>query len=69
MIPEDKKDIVQSLVDSYADGSHSTQYDDIIQGKGRSLVVLLQYEVNPSSVFPVISSLFGPVVPLGLERH
>ncbi len=38
MISENKKDIIQSLVNSYASGSY---YDDIIRGKGQSLVILL----------------------------
>jgi hypothetical protein len=52
VIPEDKKHIIQSLVDSYADGSHSTQYDDIIRGKGQSLVILIARRATITGVHP-----------------
>jgi hypothetical protein len=34
VIPEDKKEIIQSLVENHATGSNGKPFDDIIHGKG-----------------------------------
>ena len=43
MIPDERKEIIQSLVERHTSGSNSIPFHDIIRGKGQSLVILLQY--------------------------
>ncbi|KAL9616324.1 MAG: hypothetical protein Q9160_008803 [Pyrenula sp. 1 TL-2023] len=46
VMPEDKKEILQSLVERQTTGLDQRPFDDIIRGKGQSLVILLQYEFS-----------------------
>ena len=43
VIPASQKEIVQSLVERHTNGSDDESFDDIIQGQGQNVVVLLQY--------------------------
>ena len=46
VIPEKKKDILQALVqETVADQAEI--FDDVIEGKGQGLIVLLQYVISP----------------------
>jgi len=51
VIPANQKDIVQSLVERHTNGSDDEKFDDIIQGKGQNVVVLLQYGSEPAWYF------------------
>ena len=42
-IPEDRKKLVRALAASHANGA---QFDDFVPGKGRGLIMLLQYELR-----------------------
>ena len=63
VIPQERKEIVQALVERYTssnttNGSNSSngiQFRDVIQGKGRSLVILLQYDSSLRSAHSTIS--------------
>ena len=48
VIPANHKEIVQSLVERHTNGSDDERFDDIIQGKGQNVVVLLQYSSGPT---------------------
>ena len=41
-IEEDKKMVLEGLVQSYQSGSGKSKFDDVIEGKGKGLVFLLQ---------------------------
>ena len=41
-IEEEKKMMLQGLVESYQSGSGKSKFDDVIEGKGKGLVFLLQ---------------------------
>jgi hypothetical protein len=45
VIPKERKEIVQALVERHTSlkATNGIQFRDVIQGKGRSLVILLQY--------------------------
>ncbi len=46
VIPEKKKNILQALVqETVADQAEI--FDDVIEGKGQGLIVLLQYVISP----------------------
>lgn len=56
MVPKDPKEIVQSLVENHTKGSKAegdTEFDNIIQGKGQNVVILLQYESTSTPNFHV----------------
>jgi len=46
-LPENRKEIVRSLVERHtrsASEANEREFDDIIRGKGQSLIILLQYD-------------------------
>jgi hypothetical protein len=56
--------MIQSLVERHTNGSNGSNsssdkngkaFDDIIQGKGQGLVILLQYDSSLNSTLSVIS--------------
>ena len=49
VIPEKRKEIIQSLVERHTNGSNSIPFRDIIREKGQSLVILLQYDSMASA--------------------
>ena len=51
VIPANQKEIVQSLVERHTNGSDVEKFDDVIQGKGQNVVVLLQYGSEPRLYF------------------
>src|SRR5271163_767464 len=59
-LPEVRKEMIQSLVERHTNGSNSSTdkngkaFDDIIQGKGQGLVILLQYDSGLNSTLSVI---------------
>ena len=42
VIPAYQKEIIQSLVERHTSGSDDEKFDDIMQGKGQNIVLLLQ---------------------------
>jgi hypothetical protein len=64
----DKKEIVQSLVERHATDSNRRFFDDIIRGKGQSLVILLQYDSGINPAFSYSQLTFFLVVLPELER-
>ena len=74
VIPEEKKEVIQALVEGYTSSIVTSlndlsgvQFRDIIQGKGRSLVILLQYIASAPRILRS-ANFYLLVVPLGLER-
>lgn len=51
VIPTGQKEIIQSLVERHTNGSDDEKFDDIIQGKGQNIVLLLQYDSEPTPCF------------------
>jgi hypothetical protein len=54
VMPNDRKEIVQSLVERRTENLEDPdgeQFDDIIRGKGQSLVILLQYDSSLCHIF------------------
>jgi hypothetical protein len=47
VIPEKKKDILQALVQETAADQAETAFDDVVEGKGQGLIILLQYAIIP----------------------
>jgi phosphopentomutase len=42
-IPEDKKKVIKSLTESRVRATTKGKFDDIIEGKGQGVIILLQY--------------------------
>jgi SpoVK/Ycf46/Vps4 family AAA+-type ATPase len=42
-IPEDKKKVIKSLTESRVRATTEGKFDDIIEGKGQGVIILLQY--------------------------
>ena len=49
-VPQDKKKVIKSLVESRVSTTYEGTVDDIIAGKGRGVIILLQY-VHPSAYY------------------
>lgn len=47
VIPEKKKDILQALVQETAADQAETAFDDVVEGKGQGLIILLQCVIYP----------------------
>jgi hypothetical protein len=45
-IPEDKKRVIKSLTESRVRATTDGNFDDIIEGKGQGIIILLQYVSN-----------------------
>lgn len=45
-VPEDKKKVIKSLAESRVSTKYKGTSDDVITGKGRGVIILLQY-VHP----------------------
>ena len=52
VIPVHQKELVQALVERHTNGSDDENFDDLIQGKGQNLVVLLQYGAESTLSVP-----------------
>ena len=68
VIPQHNKDILLALVQSHMASSKEPSFDDFVEGKGKGLIILLQY------VFQCFRrgsehDLPPLVVNLGSERH
>jgi hypothetical protein len=56
VLPESRKQIIQSLVERHTNGPNGSNdqngkaFDDIIQGKGQGLIILLQYDLSLSTL-------------------
>jgi phosphopentomutase len=46
-IPEDKKRVIKSLTESRVRATTEGKFDDIIEGKGQGVIILLQYVSEP----------------------
>lgn len=57
-IPKEQKDAVMALAEARTNSATEHGFDDFIAGKGRSLVVLLQY-VSPNPLLCVRSSMLA----------
>ena len=44
-IPKEDEEKVMALVENYANQAPGCEFDDFIAGKGRGLVMLLQYDI------------------------
>lgn len=47
-VPEAKKKVIKSLAESRVSTRYEGRFDDIIAGKGRGVIILLQY-VHPAA--------------------
>lgn len=47
-VPEDKKKVIKSLAESRVSTRYEGTFDDMIAGKGRGVIILLQY-AHPSA--------------------
>lgn len=71
MIPPERKEIIQSLVERYTKGSkHLTNkpFYNIIRGKSESVVILLQYNSSLNSALSSTADCYFLVVFLELEK-
>lgn len=41
-VPKDRKKVIKSLAESRVSSSHEDAFDDVITGKGRGVIILLQ---------------------------
>jgi hypothetical protein len=46
-IPEDKKRVIKSLTESRVRATSGEKFDDIMEGKGEGIIILLQYVSKP----------------------
>ena len=59
VLPEARKEMVRSLIERHTNGSNGLDdesgkvFDDIIQGKGQGLVILLQYDSSFNSILSI----------------
>jgi len=49
VIPGKKKDILQALVQDTAADQAETAFDDVVEGKGQGLIILLQSVTSPTN--------------------
>jgi hypothetical protein len=49
-VPEQKKKVIKSLAESRVSTRYQGTFDDVIVGKGRGVIILLQY-VHPSACY------------------
>ena len=45
-IPPEKKTVITALAEAHLSRTSDNKFDDFIEGKGQSLIALLQYEVE-----------------------
>jgi hypothetical protein len=64
VLPKARKEMIQSLVERHTNGlngwnsssdKNGKAFDDIIQGKGQGLVILLRYDSSLNSTLSIIS--------------
>ena len=46
-LPPEQKEVIQALAEAHTSRASDHEFDDFIVGKGRGLIVLLQYVVSP----------------------
>jgi hypothetical protein len=54
VIPDERKELILALATSHMNQAHDPSFDDFVAGKGRGLIMLLQYEIRP-----LLVSFFG----------